>query len=575
MAGTFHKHDVDTDALQHVDYDKEKMEEVEQKDISSDNVGNSDDTRDDEYGNTSDGKVKWTKTQIGAVISLCALWVGSQIPLYFVGGSLSYIVADLGNASGSVWLPVCNTLVLAAVSPFAGYLQDLFGRRNITLFGSAMVMVGIILVGTAHSFAQGVVGMSIAGGGAAIGELTALAGTSELVPVKKRGMYIGIIVCFLAPMTPYVLYSQLLSTRTSQGWRWCLWIALIYNAFAMVGILAFYFPERHHQGYQGPKMDIIRKIDYLGAFLSIAGVTLFAHVLAPLLIGIILTILFVLWEWKGASQPLIPREIFHGQRAVAMSFTAAFVGGMNFYSLLNFFPLTYETVYTPTPLKVGIYGLGYGMSVSFGAAFFNFMLSVFKKRNREVLVLSAVIMTAFGGALATVTPENPGLSVALGTLCGFGTGGLLVPTQAVAISCSPDDHIASTVALSLAFRVIGGSIGYAIYYNVFVNKLTTRLPELVAEYAINAGLPVVSATEFVGTFLTVPSNATNVAGVTPAILAAAVKGSQWAYSESLRMVWLTSIPFGVCAIVACCFIGSTGKFMTNRVAAHIKTAHIK
>ena len=142
-------------------------------------------------------------------------------------------------------------------------------------------------------------------------------------------------------------------------------------------------------------------------------------------------------------------------------------------------------------------------------------------------------------------------------------------------SLSPDDHIASTVALSLAFRVIGGSIGYAIYYNVFVNKLTTRLPELVAEYAINAGLPVVSATEFVGTFLTVPSNATNVAGVTPAILAAAVKGSQWAYSESLRMVWLTSIPFGVCAIVACCFIGSTGKFMTNRVAAHIKTAHIK
>jgi len=76
MAGTFHKHDVDTDVLQHVDYDKERIEEVDEKEISSDNVGNSDDTRVDEYGNTSDGKVKWTKTQIGAVISLCALWVG-------------------------------------------------------------------------------------------------------------------------------------------------------------------------------------------------------------------------------------------------------------------------------------------------------------------------------------------------------------------------------------------------------------------------------------------------------------------------------------------------------------------
>jgi MFS family permease len=89
---------------------------------------------------------------------------------------LSYMVADLGNAAGAVWIPVCNTLVLAAVSPFAGYLQDLFGRRNITLIGSVLVMTGIAVAGSAKSFAQGIAGMSIAGGGAAIGELTALAG---------------------------------------------------------------------------------------------------------------------------------------------------------------------------------------------------------------------------------------------------------------------------------------------------------------------------------------------------------------------------------------------------------------
>lgn len=90
---------------------------------------------------------------------------------------------------------------------------------------------------------------------------------------------------------------------------------------------------------------------------------------------------------------MIPRELFRGQRAVAMSFTAAFVGGMNFYSLINFFPLTYETVYTPTPVRVGVYGLGYGISVTSGAVFFNFMLSVFKKHNREVLVVAATLMS--------------------------------------------------------------------------------------------------------------------------------------------------------------------------------------
>lgn len=101
---------------------------------------------------------------------------GSQIPLYFTGGSLSFIAADIGGATASAWLPVSYALALAAVAPFSGYMQDLVGRRNITLGGGLVLMVGIILLATAKSFGQGVVGMALAGAGAAIGELTALAG---------------------------------------------------------------------------------------------------------------------------------------------------------------------------------------------------------------------------------------------------------------------------------------------------------------------------------------------------------------------------------------------------------------
>ena len=103
---------------------------------------------------------------------------GSQIPLYFAGGMLSYMADDLGGKalSASAWLPVVNTLVLAAIAPFSGYLTDIFGRRTITLGGSMAIMTGMAVVGSAHSFAQGVAGMGIAGAGAGIGELTALSG---------------------------------------------------------------------------------------------------------------------------------------------------------------------------------------------------------------------------------------------------------------------------------------------------------------------------------------------------------------------------------------------------------------
>jgi hypothetical protein len=42
--------------------------------------------------------------------------------------------------------------------------------------GCALLCVGAALVGTTHSIGQGVTGMALAGAGAGIGELTALAG---------------------------------------------------------------------------------------------------------------------------------------------------------------------------------------------------------------------------------------------------------------------------------------------------------------------------------------------------------------------------------------------------------------
>lgn len=93
-----------------------------------------------------------------------------------MGGSLQFIVPDLHATSTSVWLPVANTLAIAAIAPYTGYLQDLFGKRYIALIGALLICVGIVLVGTAHSFGQGVTGMALAGAGAGIGELTGLAG---------------------------------------------------------------------------------------------------------------------------------------------------------------------------------------------------------------------------------------------------------------------------------------------------------------------------------------------------------------------------------------------------------------
>ena len=144
-------------------------------------------------GDNSDGQVEWRFSNIMASIFLCMLFtgklvhtlrglgsaytaLGSQLILYFVGGSLEFIVPDLKAQSTAAWLPISNTLAVASIAPYTGYLQDLFGKRYIALFGALLICIGIVVLGTAHDFAQGVAGMAMAGAGAAIGELTGLSG---------------------------------------------------------------------------------------------------------------------------------------------------------------------------------------------------------------------------------------------------------------------------------------------------------------------------------------------------------------------------------------------------------------
>lgn len=281
---------------------------------------------------------------------------------------------------------------------------------------------------------------------------------------------------------------------------------------------------------------------------------------------------------------MIPHRLFSGQRVVGLAFFVAFVAGMNFYSLLNFYPLTFAAVYNPDPVQIGLKGLGYGVSVTVGAVLFNALLSVPQIEARYILLVAAVLMSmcqqpyptlslysdsftaAFGGAIAAATPDNAKLTVALGTIAGFGVGGILVPSATVALICVPDDLLATAAALSLSIRTIGGSIGYTIYFSIFSNKLATILPEKVGQYAVAAGLSPDDATAFVTAFLTTPGLIADAPGYSPSVAAAATVGSRWAYAESLKYVWLTSMAFGVLAILSCTAIPSIKAFQTNRIA---------
>lgn len=114
--------------------------------------------------------------------------------------------------------------------------------------------------------------MVISGLGAGFNELIALAGTSELVPVKKRGVYVASVVFTILPFCPSTMWAQLIAKDST--WRWIGMLVGVWNLVGLVLVATCYKdPARNNR--RRPRKEILREIDYLGGLFSTVGALLF------------------------------------------------------------------------------------------------------------------------------------------------------------------------------------------------------------------------------------------------------------------------------------------------------------
>lgn len=193
-----------------------------------------------------------------------------------------------------------------------------------------------------NAFLAGTILVSI---GAGIGELIALAVAAEIAPTKKRGLYIGLIVSTIVPFCPSTLYAQLIAHAST--WRW---IGLLVGGWSFIGLVltaVFYWPPQTKPLYS--RRELIRRIDWVGGFLSATGICLVAigfslptsgltwkdpRTLAALIIGWLFCIGFGIWEWKFAKYPMFPARLKEkSPRVLTIIILITFVSGANFFSV--------------------------------------------------------------------------------------------------------------------------------------------------------------------------------------------------------------------------------------------------
>lgn len=287
---------------------------------------------------------------------------------------------------------------------------------------------------------------------------------------------------------------------------------------------------------------------------------------------------------------MFPSRLKQNPRILVLTLIITFISGANFFSVLLFWPTQAFNVYGQDPVGVGIRGLPIGFSILAGAFIVLWLLSVFRGHNRELLVVSSVLMTAGKpvvflftpatvltgagiGALACARVDNLHTLWGLLVIAGLGIGGIVVPASIITTIICPDDLIATVAALTLAIRVIGGSVGYTIYYNVFVNKFIPNAEHyiggaMVLKLNITSVPEITEVIQLTGASLLeeiklLPGVADN---PNPMAWDIIVRAGQIAYAESYKYVYLASLAFGAISIIASCFLGDIRKYMDDHVA---------
>ncbi|KAI1105353.1 MFS multidrug transporter-like protein [Jackrogersella minutella] len=521
-----------------------------------------------------------TARKFMVLFAMSILWIASQIPLYLYGAVIPILIADLGGADRYVWITLSNFIPLAAITPFVGQLSDLFGRRNLSLFAAALLVIGNIVCGTSHTMNIFIAGMAIMGCGAGVLELTALAVAGEMAPTQKRGIYVGCIIMTVIPYAPSVLYAQWVAVYS---WRW---LALWIGGWSFVGLILtaiFFFPPKKEREAELHWRQALSQIDFIGGLLSTAGFTLFLagltwggqnpwtspRVLVPFFLGLFFLVAFGLWEKHGALSPMFPSRLKQNPRALFSVLGVTAVAGAVFFTVLLCWPSEYSYVYAINgdPVSIGLGSLPIAFCFLGGSGIAAFLLSYFKTHVKLILVIACICMTAGNGALAAARIDNLNVMFLPLVLTCLGCGAVIVPCQIIVTIVCPDDLIATAIALTIMIRFVGGAIGYAIYVSIQTQKFSETSLAFIVPAASQVGITDPNVIQQI--ILLVASN-----------LGEQVKGlvqteQQWealmyagreAFAASYSYVYYCAIAFGVIATAAASFLPDISALMDHHIA---------
>ncbi|MGJ7921617.1 MFS transporter [Neobacillus sp. LXY-4] len=275
-----------------------------------------------------------TSVMVSIVLAMLVASIDSTI----MNTTMPIIAEELGRFDLYAWSFASYMIASTILSPVAGRLSDLFGRKKVFAFGIILFLIGSLLCGLSANMIQLVIFRAFQGIGAGFMMPFPAIIAGDLFPPEKRGK---IQALFTAMWGLSAILAPLLGAFFVEfmTWRWIFYVNIPVCLVAFLTLLPYkevYEPRRAN-------------IDYIGTVLFAIGVTLLLLVTVVetnqflyAAVGALFIIGFYFFEKRHPS-PIVPISMFKN-KTISWININSFIGCVALFGTSSFVPLFLQDV---------------------------------------------------------------------------------------------------------------------------------------------------------------------------------------------------------------------------------------
>jgi EmrB/QacA subfamily drug resistance transporter len=425
-----------------------------------------------------------TRRQMNVLFATIALgMLLAALDQTIVATALPTIVGDLGGGAHVSWVVTSYLITNTIATVLAGKFGDLFGRKRVFQISTALFVIASGLCGLANSMTWLVGWRAVQGVGAGGLMVTAMALIADIIPLRERGKYQGMLGAVFGVATVIgPLLGGLFTDHLS--WRWCFYVNL------PIGIAVILISARTMPAVTSRLRPVI---DYLGIVLvaiGAGGLTLATslggqtwgwgspQIITIFIVSAIAIVAFVFAE-RGAREPMLPLRLFANPVFVVSS-AVALVVGFAMLGAMTFLPTYLQYVRGVSATSSGLRTLPMvvGLFVASTAA----GTVVGRTGRYKIFPIAGSALMAVGLYLFSRLDEFTSFWVLSAYLVVFGVGlGLCMQILTIIVQNTSEYRDLGVATSGVTFfRSLGGSFGAAVFGAIYANHLAQHLPAALA-----------------------------------------------------------------------------------------------